>query len=144
MDNKKGVYFMSMEAEKSLSAFIARNMSGLPYEKALISRDNKSYTSKNAKRNFSLDAVFEINESMTYKTDLDRWLTERYSLYLDEKNSLYRYEVHHKEWEIKSVELKSLNLKYTVGELDFSQLKPDLIHYSDGVKVLAWGKEKIK
>lgn len=144
IDNKKGVYFLSMEAEKSLSAFIARSMSGLPYEKALIFRDGKSYTSKNARRNFSLDAVFEIKETVATKTDLDRWLTERYSLYLDEKNSLYRYEVHHKEWEIKSVEVKTLHLNYKIGELDLSEQKPDLMHYSDGVKVLAWGKEKVK
>jgi len=141
--NKKGVYFISMEAGKSLSAFIARSMSGLPYEKALMFRDDKRYTSKNAKRDFALDAVFEIKETVTTKTDLDRWLTERYSLYLDEKNSIYRYEVHHKEWEIKNVEVKTLDLKYKIGDLDFSKLKPDLMHYSDGVKVLAWGKEKV-
>ena len=144
IDNKKGVYFISMEAGKGLSAFIARSMSGLPYEKATMFRDTKSYTSKNTKRDFELDAVFEIKETMAFKTDLDRWLTERYSLYLDEKNSLYRYEVHHKEWEIKNIEVKRLNLKYKIGDLDFSKQKPDLMHYSDGVKVLAWGKEKIR
>ncbi|WP_026706528.1 YqjF family protein [Flavobacterium soli] len=143
-DGKKGVYFLSMEAEKSLSVWIAKSMSGLPYEKALMFRDEKSYTSKNAKRDFELDAVFEIKETVATKTDLDRWLTERYSLYLDEKNSLYRYEVHHKEWEIKHVEVKNLNLKYKIGDLDFSKQKPDLMHYSDGVKVLAWGREKLK
>lgn len=144
IDNKKGVYFLSMEAEKSLSVWIAKSMSGLPYEKALMFRYEKSYTSKNAKRDFELDAALEIKETVAIKTDLDRWLTERYSLYLDEKNSLYRYEVHHKEWEIKHVEVKSLNLKYKIGDLDFSKQKPDLMHYSDGVKVLAWGKEKLK
>lgn len=144
IDNKKGVYFISMEAGKSLSAYIARSISGLPYEKAQMFRDARNYTSKNAKRNFSLDAVFEIKEPVTIKTDLDRWLTERYSLYLDEKNSRYRYEVHHKEWDIREVEIKSLDLNYKIGELDFSQLQPDLMHYSDGVQVLAWGKEKLK
>lgn len=144
MDGKKGVYFLSMEAEKSLSVWVAKSMSGLPYEKALMFRNEKSYTSKNSKRDFELDAVFEIKETLATKTDLDRWLTERYSLYLDEKNSLYRYEVHHQEWEIKHVEVKSLNLKYKIGDLDFSKQKPDLMHYSDGVKVLAWGKEKLK
>lgn len=144
IDNKKGVYFISMEAGKSLSAFIARSMSGLPYEKALMFRDDKRYTSKNAKRDFELDAVFEIKESIATKTNLDRWLTERYSLYLDEKSNLYRYEVHHKEWEIKNVEFKTLKLKYKIGDLDLSKQKPDLMHYSDGVKVLAWGKEKVK
>lgn len=143
IDNKKGVYFISMEAGKSLSAFIARSMSGLPYEKALMFRDNKRYTSKNVKKDFELDAVFEVKETVTAKTDLDRWLTERYSLYLDEKNNLYRYEVHHKEWEIKNVEFKTLNLKYKIGDFDLSKQKPDLMHYSDGVKVLAWGKEKV-
>ncbi len=35
-NNKKGVYFLNIEAEKQLSAFIAKTLSGLPYEKSNI------------------------------------------------------------------------------------------------------------
>jgi uncharacterized protein YqjF (DUF2071 family) len=54
-DNKKGVYFLNIEAEKHLSAFIARNLSGLPYEKSIIQRRDKIYSSKNSIKNFALE-----------------------------------------------------------------------------------------
>src|SRR5581483_12444548 len=43
--NKKGVYFLSMEAGKLLSTFVAKKLSGLPYEKSVIARTAKTYTS---------------------------------------------------------------------------------------------------
>lgn len=142
-DNKKGVYFINIEAEKRLSAFISRTLSGLPYEKSAISLSDKRYVSRNAKKNFSLDAEFEVREPLENKTALDKWLTERYCcLYVDPDNTMYRYEMHHKEWEIKQVELRKLELQYKIGALDISGQKPDLMHYSEGVKVLAWKKQK--
>lgn len=79
---------------------------------------------------------------LTEKTELDKWLTERYCLYVDIKETFYRYDIHHKEWKIKNVELKKLNLKYGIKNLNLTN-KPDLTHYSDGVKVVAWKKTKI-
>ena len=141
-DNKKGVYFLNIEAEKTLSAFIARKMSGLPYGKSAINRANESYVSVNAEKGFSLDAQFEVREIVADKSDLDKWLTERYCLYLDQDKKMYRYEVHHKEWELKNVKINRLNLKYNIGEFSLPQETPELVHYSEGVKVVAWGKEE--
>lgn len=141
-DNKKGVYFLNIEAAKSLSAFIARQLSGLPYEKANLSRTNTTYKSANTKKGFYLDTEFEIKELLTEKTELDKWLTERYCLYLDVKGTFYRYDIHHKEWKVKNVELKKLNLKYDIEKLNLTN-KPYLAHYSDGVKVVAWKRAKI-
>ena len=38
--------------------------------------------------------------------------------------------------------MKYLKLNYKIGELNLSN-KPNLIHYSDGVKVIAWKGTKI-
>lgn len=141
-DNKKGVYFLNIEAEKSLSAFIARQLSGLPYEKSNISRTETKFKSENLNKDFFLDTDFEIKEIVTKKKELDKWLTERYCLYLEEDKTFYRYDIHHKEWEIKNVELKKLKLKYILGNLNLVS-KPNLAHYSNGVKVVAWKREKI-
>ncbi|HTO36498.1 MAG TPA: DUF2071 domain-containing protein [Flavobacterium sp.] len=141
-DSKKGVYFLNIEAEKSLSAFIARQLSGLPYEKSYLSRTDTTYKSINTNRSFHLDTEFEIKELQAEKTELDKWLTERYCLYLDINEAFYRYDIHHKEWEIKDVELKKLSLKYELKKLKLIR-KPDLTHYSNGVKVLAWKRTKI-
>jgi uncharacterized protein len=138
--NKKGVYFLNIEAEKYLSAFIARAMSGLPYEKSIIKRSSGTYNSKNSGKNFILDTEFEVKEKNSDKSDLDKWLTERYCLYFDKDRKLFRYDVHHKEWELKNIAIKKLALNYTIGGISLSAKQPDLAHYSDGVEVLAWRK----
>jgi uncharacterized protein len=141
--NKKGVYFLNIEAEKHLSAFIAKNLSGLPYEKSIIKRTDKTYNSKNIIKNFVLDTEFEVKEKILNKSDLDRWLTERYCLYLDTDHKLFRYDIHHKEWELKNVEIKNLILNYKIGDISITDKPPDLTHYSEGVNVIAWRKHKL-
>lgn len=140
--NKKGVYFLNIEAKKILSAFIAKKLSGLPYEKSKIQRTKNNYRSGNAQKHFYLDVTFQAGSLLSKKTALDRWLTERYCLYLDRAGAIYRYDIHHKEWELKNVELQSLHLNYKIGPLHLIG-KPVLAHYSDGVKVLAWQKDRI-
>lgn len=142
-NGKKGVYFLNIEAGKTISAFIAKAISGLPYEKAKINRTEKSYYSTNFKKGFKLNSEFEVKEIMSKKTELDKWLTERYCLYLNQENELYRYDIHHKEWAIKKVNIKRLNAKYKIGEIDLNDRQPNLTHYSDGIKVVAWKREKI-
>lgn len=141
-DNKKGVYFLNIEAKKLLSIFVAKLLSGLPYEKANIKRTDKKYASKNSKKGFYLETEFEIKQKLEHKTELDKWLTERYCLYLDKDNMLYRYDIHHKEWEIKSIDIKRLNLNYKIGDINLSDRQPNLTHYSDGVQVIAWRRQK--
>jgi uncharacterized protein len=140
-DNKKGVYFLNIEAEKLLSTFVAKSLSGLPYEKANIKRIDNKYTSTNAKKGFYLDTEFEIKQELEDKTNLDKWLTERYCLYLDKGDEFYRYDIHHKEWRLKNVDIKQLNLNYKIGDINLSDRQPILTHYSDGVKVIAWGRQ---
>jgi uncharacterized protein len=141
-NHKKGVYFLNIEAEKSLSAFIAKQVSGLPYEKSTIKRTATKYNSSNLKKGFFLDTEFEIKEELQNKTELDKWLTERYCLYLAKDDKIYRYDIHHQEWELKDAEIKRLNLRYKKGSMDLIN-QPDLVHYSDGVKVLAWKRQEI-
>lgn len=142
-DNKPGVYFLNIEGAKSLSVFIAKFLSGLPYEKADIRRIDKLYTSKNIRKKFHLDTEFVVKDKLQDKTKLDKWLTERYCLYLDTKQKCYRYDIHHKEWVIKNVDIKSLRLQYKIGDIDLSLRSPDLAHYSDGVKVVAWNRQQL-
>lgn len=142
-DNKKGVYFLNIETEKLLSAFIAQKLSGLPYEKARIKRVDKKYTSTNPKKKLFLETEFEIGETILDKTMLDIWLTERYCLYLTKGPSLYRYDIHHKEWELKNLKVKKLNLNYKIDKVNLSDSAPAFIHYSDGIKVLAWKRKQI-
>lgn len=138
---KKGVYFLSIEAEKAVSVFIARSLSGLPYEKANIKRTATTYTSVNPIKGFHMEADFEVKNEPVHKSALDKWLTERYCLYLEKDGSMYRYDIHHKEWPIKNLVFKKLSLSYRIGNIDLSEREPDLTHYSDGVSVIAWRRQ---
>lgn len=141
--NRRGVYFLNIEAQKYLSVFIAKQMSGLPYEKSNIKRTKNSYTSINPKKQYSLDIIFNVEEPIAHKTDLDNWLTERYCLYLENRNCLFRYDIHHKPWQLNKLKLHKLHLQYQIGLVNLSDLKPDDLHYSNGVKVIAWARQKI-
>lgn len=140
-DNKPGVYFLNIEAEKSISVFIAKLLSGLPYEKADIHRTGNVFVSNNASKVTSLDTTYTVSEKIKHKSALDRWLTERYSLYLDLQHHCYRYDIHHEEWPLSEVETIHLNLNYNLGKIILTDLRPDLAHYSDGVKVISWSRQ---
>lgn len=143
-EGKPGVYFINIEAQKHLSVWIAKNLSGLPYEKARIQRDEKTYLSGNPVKGFHLDVEFEVKAFLQSKTKLDLWLSERYCLYLDHRQKLYRYEIQHLEWQIAEMELKKVTTDYQISGFSFRDRVPDLIRYSPGVKVLAWAKKEIK
>lgn len=141
-DHKKGVYFINIEGQKRLSVFMAKALSGLPYEKAYMQRAPNVYKSQNFTKGFHLDTTFERKAALQQKTALESWLTERYCLYVDQGASLFRYDIHHKEWDLESVELHKLDLSYKIGRLNLSD-RPDSMQYSAGVKVVAWNREKI-
>jgi uncharacterized protein YqjF (DUF2071 family) len=142
-DTKKGVYFLNIEAGKALSTFVAKVLSGLPYEKSAIRRIDKMYRSKNNRKGFHLDTEYDIKTEIKDKSELDKWLTERYCLYLDKGKERYRYDIHHKEWELNTLEIKRLDLNYKIGNLDLSERRPDSTHYSKGVKVIAWKRQNL-
>ena len=102
-EGKKGVYFINIEAEKFVSAFISRSLSGLPYEKSKIERGQGFYKSTNRNKGFNLDIEYKIGPRITKKTPLMVWLSERYCLYLNKGERIYMYEIDHNEWEMKEL-----------------------------------------
>ncbi len=146
-DNKAGVYFLSIEAEKVASSFIARLLSGLPYEKANISRiqtkNTQQYSSVNKQKGFKLDAKYLVAETLVAKSALDKWLTERYCLYQEHGLNTYRFDIHHNPWPLNSVKVSDLNTCYKIGNISLTR-KPDLMHYSTGVKVVSWNRKLLK
>lgn len=142
-ENKKGVYFLNIEAAKPLSVFIAKLLSGLPYRTSFIRRGFETYYCQHPTKEFELDLVFEVGDKIKHKTEIDKWLTERYCLYLEQQEEVFRYDIHHKEWELNQLILKRLNLKYEFSGINLTNHPPHLTHYSTGVRVIAWRKEKV-
>lgn len=140
---KSGVYFLNIEAGNSLSAFVSRTLSGLPYENAEMQRKEECYYSMNENKKFFLKAEYKIGTSVLIKTPLQIWLTERYCLYLYVQKILYRYQIHHKEWEIKEINFDVLELEYNLGEIRLTEDNVLIPNYSEGIQVVSWGREKV-
>lgn len=141
--NKAGVYFLSIEAGSRLSSLVARRISELPYRYSRINRTPNVYTSNNSSFQDHLNIEFQIGNPVYQKSDLDLWLTERYALFQDTIRYINAFEIHHLEWPIQ--ELNKLQLEFNYRR--FTSLiagKPDRSHYSQGVQVLAWPKQKWK
>lgn len=140
-NNKTGVYFLSIEGGKSLSCKVAKGISKLPYRFSKIQRTDKKYQSKNSEFNDKLDIEFTIGKELIEKTELDKWLTERYALFQDTDESINEFEIHHLEWPINEIDLKKLDVNYPRFK-KLTNEKPSKAHYSKGVKVIAWGKNR--
>lgn len=141
-DGHKGVYFLNIEAEKWISTLLSKMISGMPYEKSSIRRTNTTYQAAHRPKAYSLQLDYTVSNERFLKTELDTWLTERYCLFLTEKQKIVRFDVHHLEWEIKALKLNTCQLHYRVGNLLLANTPPDLLHYSPGVQVVAWPKKQ--
>lgn len=139
--SKTGVYFLSMEGGKDLSCKVAKLISELPYRFSSIKREMEYYRSSNAEFGDKLDIKFKIGEAIQ-KTEIDKWLTERYALFQDTENFINEYEIHHQEWPIREAIIENIDLHYPRFDKLIGR-KPDLFNYSEGVKVIAWGKKKV-
>jgi len=141
-NNKTGVYFLSIEGGTNLSCIIAKKISELPYRFSKIKRTKNQYTSSNSEFNDALHIDYNIKNIVHNKSELDKWLTERYALFQDSKKSINEFEIHHLKWQINEIEIKELNYNY---ERFNTLLKndPHKVQYSKGVQVIAWNKNKL-
>ena len=139
--HKTGVYFLSIEGGKKISCLVAKALSELPYRYSKIKRVKTRFESYNSEFNDSLDINYKIGKPIKEKEELDTWLTERCALFQDTHDSINEFEIHHLEWPIQELKLDKLNFNYPRFK-NLIQGPPDRIHYSKGVNVLAWPKQK--
>jgi len=137
---KAGVHFLSIEASNKLSCFVAKAMSELPYRFSKMSRAGSMFTSSNSSFGDRFAINFELGKEQEEKTALDKWLTERYALYQDGKGGINKFEIHHIPWPIQDIKIDTLEYDYSRFKNLFSG-SPLKVHYSEGVQVIAWGKE---
>ncbi|MEQ8475721.1 DUF2071 domain-containing protein [Fulvivirga sp.] len=141
--NKGGVYFLSIEAGKKASTWLAKTISELPYRFSHIKRTSNTLNSNNPDYHDELSIEYNVLEDKPDKPHLDKFLTERYALFQNSSTGINKYEIHHLEWPINNIEIRQLSVNYS----RFKGLingNPEIAHYSSGVKVLAWDREKLK
>lgn len=139
LNEKTGVYFLSIEGGKFLSCKVAKAVSGLPYRFSNMKRAENHFVSNNSEFKDKLDVEYTIGTELKTKTKLEKWLTERYALYQDSASSINEFEIHHLEWPINEIDIKKAELNYQ----RFDKLirhAPTKALYSKGVKVIAWDR----
>lgn len=137
--NKSGVYFLSIEGGTRASCKLAKALSGLPYRYSRMKRLEQRYSSYNEAFSDKLDISYDIGQRIENKTRRDKWLTERYALFLDDRRGINEFDIHHIEWPINQIQLTALNVQYA----RFANIltgAPHSAHYSTGVQVIGWDK----
>ncbi|MBI1222438.1 MAG: DUF2071 domain-containing protein [Bacteroidetes bacterium] len=137
---KAGVYFLSIEASKLLSTWAAKWISRLPYRFSEMKRTIGYFNSFNKFTKERLSLRYELGNPISDKSDVDRWLTERYVLFQDTEEKINQYDIHHLQWPLRTAKILHLDLHYP-GFKTLFQGEPTKVHYSPGVQVLAWDRE---
>tara|TARA_B100000401_G_scaffold424839_1_gene353974 strand:- start:32 stop:772 length:741 start_codon:yes stop_codon:yes gene_type:complete len=140
---KTGVHFLSIEGGKTLSCWVAKLLSELPYRKSSMRRTSDSFSSNNKKYKDSLFVKYQLGNKSKNKSKLELWLTERYALFQQKNDSINEFEIHHAEWPTSKIHIQELRINYPrFNNLITSKL--ELAQYSKGVQVIAWGKKANK
>jgi uncharacterized protein len=142
---KPGIYFFDIKANKILSVLFNKAL-GLPYSQARIKRKDDSLISRfvcATEKERKIDVSYLSVTGKISKSPLDKWLTERYCDYQKVGDNLFRFPVHHLEWPLQAVSLKSSAVNYLNNRFPELSGSPELIHYSEGVEVLSWKRERV-
>lgn len=140
-DGIPGIYMFSIETDKFIEVLISRFLIGLPYQKADMEINKHEVWSFNGNKQYT-NLRFNCHAPLKSKSDLDLWLTERHCLYQNEGDHLYRFDIHHKEWELRKLAAKFFYNKYSAGEFALT-ITPDKMHCCKKLKVLLWPRQKV-
>lgn len=109
--DKPGVYFFSLDAASSLAVLGARAGAGLPYfwaeMRATEVAEKIDYASarKSKRQPAELAARYwPTGPVSSHKTALEKFVTERYCLYLVRSGKVNRIQIHHAPWPLQPAE----------------------------------------
>ena len=139
-DEKPGIWFFSLDASSRLAVEAARRLYRLPYFEADISLRRRGEQilydcSRDDGKAFS--AAYRPNGAVfgAQPGSLEHFLTERYCLYAEHGEALYRADIHHRPWPLQPAEAQvDLN---TMPPVKVSEGEP-LVHYSARQDVVIW------
>jgi uncharacterized protein YqjF (DUF2071 family) len=140
---RPGVYFLSIEGGTEFSCLLAEGISGFPYRYSKMKRQKENYLSENNPAFGGTDRLalrYHRGEAIVQKTQLDKWLTERYAAFHEGHHSIFEFETHHIEWPAYKITFPEIQIDYPRFQSLINN-KPDLVHYSPGVQVVAWDKK---
>lgn len=148
--DQAGVYFWSLEASNLVAVAAARTLFHLPYMNAQMSCESRQgwieYESLRTHRG-EPPAHFKARYrpcGLTKRTDLVRWLTERYCLYTtDSQGCLYQGEIHHRAWPLEDAEANfEIDTMASAAGIELPQTPP-LLHFAKEIQVAIWPLRKL-
>ena len=147
---KPGVYFFSLDAASLLAVLGARAGIGLPYfwadMQAQLSNDEIAYRS--IRRQRPRPAEFTARYRPTGpasadKSDLERFVTERYCLYLVRRGRIHRVQIHHLPWPLQSAEADfQINTMAKATGIDLPPERP-MLQFAKSLDVYIYAPEEI-
>ena len=147
---RPGIYFFSLDAGRAAAVFAARRGYRLPYFHARMTMQHENSTLRyDSARIDSSGPPAELRARYGPSGDrlpiddgaLERWLTERYCLYVvDERGRPLRGEIHHPPWSLQPARA-TFEANTMAAPLGIQLGSDPLLHYSVRQDVLIWPLE---
>jgi uncharacterized protein len=144
-----GVWFFSLDANSRAAVLGARTFFHLPYYNAEIEMEGKK------KIKYRLDridkpaaqfrAAWTVGEPLPKAQPGSRefFLTERYILYTEYDDDLYRARIYHEPWQLYEAELTSFSSTMLEANRLIQPKTQPIVHYADEVNVDIWSLELV-
>jgi uncharacterized protein YqjF (DUF2071 family) len=152
LDDVPGVWFFSLDANSSIAVLTARTFFHLPYYTAEMSLEEKGetihYSSSRTHGDAPkarLEAKWKTGETLPYSHpgSLEFFLTERYCLYAEHKQKLYRSRIFHEPWPLRAASLSSLDSTMIESHGLPTPKDAPLLHYAEEISVDIWPLEEV-
>lgn len=147
---KPGVYFFSLDAASLFAVLGARAGAGLPYfwadMRAKVSETSVEYLSMRRRGSAAqLIARYRATgEVSPNKSDLERFVTERYCLYTVRRSKVHRIQIHHLPWPLQPAEAEfDVN---TMAEAHGLKLPPErpVLQFAKFLEVFIFAPEVLR
>jgi uncharacterized protein YqjF (DUF2071 family) len=150
--DEPGVYFLSLDCNRTLAVWIARTFFNLPYQRAVMNfevnrsgqEDDQTEHAIACRRTACSDTAYyrwrvEGQQKPAVPGSLDFFLTERYNFFTVRKHKLLRGQVHHAPYNIGTASMSSWSdLPLVWNGIALDKRPPDLASCSAGVDVQAF------
>ena len=145
-----GVWFFSLDTDSRAAVLAARNLYHLPYHYADIQLEQTGKRidyalSADEDPPIVFDASWNIGEPLpeAQPGSLEFFLTERYALYAEDDERLYRARIHHQPWPLQTAELIKFNTNILEANGLPQPVEEPLLHYAEEVNVDIWPLERV-
>jgi uncharacterized protein YqjF (DUF2071 family) len=146
-----GVWFFSLDTNSRAAVLAARTIYHLPYYYAEIKLKEHGRTI-----DYRLDrddddspaafkATWKIGDALPQSQPGSKefFLTERYMLYSEYDDQLYRARIHHQPWELYDAELKSWGSSMVEASHLSQPPGEPIVHYAEEIDVEIWYLERV-